>query len=72
MSDIGQMIDNLDDNQAYYDPNSDTSGEKTVNINRNVIKTFINPSRQSVATSAPLRNKITPDKILDSIDSLTN
>ena len=59
MSDIGQMIDNLDDNQAYYAPTSDTSGEKKTVIPAGTYEA--NVSRLSIKRDIVVKNKYLSD-----------
>jgi hypothetical protein len=59
MSDIGQMIDNLDENQAYYDPNSDTTGEKKTVIPAGTYEA--NVSRLSIKRDIIVKNKYLSD-----------
>tara|TARA_R110002051_G_scaffold874_2_gene4199 strand:+ start:190 stop:750 length:561 start_codon:yes stop_codon:yes gene_type:complete len=59
MSNIGQMIDSLDDNQAYYNPDSDTSGEKKAVVNEGTYEAVV--SKMSIKRDIVVKNKYLSD-----------
>jgi len=59
MSDIGEMIDSLDDNQAYYDPTSDTSGEKKALVLEGTYEATV--SKLTIKRDIVVKNKYLSD-----------